>query len=127
MLFAPIALLPVVAFLLVLRLIDSYSLVPVREILRAVVVGVVVAALCWMANPTLAGLMPAGLEFRHYGAPVIEETAKADNPGDEDEVVRLAVSVRQFGARELDHPLAMGRHRGGHDQLQGRDRRHADG
>ena len=77
MLFAPIALLPVVAFLLVLRLIDSYSLVPVREILRAVVVGIVVAALCWMANPTLAPFMPGGLEFRHYGAPVIEEIAKA--------------------------------------------------
>jgi len=76
--FAPIALLPVVAFLLVLRLIDSYALVPVREILRAVIVGMVVAALCWMANPTLAALMPGGLEeFRYYGAPVIEETAKA--------------------------------------------------
>ena len=47
--FALIALLPVVAFLLVLRLIDSYALVPVREILRAVIVGMVVAAICWMA------------------------------------------------------------------------------
>jgi RsiW-degrading membrane proteinase PrsW (M82 family) len=75
--FALIALLPVVAFLLVLRLIDSYALVPVREILRAVIVGMVVAAICWMANSTLAPLMPGGLDFRHYGAPVIEETAKA--------------------------------------------------
>ena len=37
--FALIALLPVVAFVLVLRLIDSYALVPVRESLRAVIVG----------------------------------------------------------------------------------------
>lgn len=76
--FAPVALLPVLAFLLLLRMIDSYALVPAREILRALAAGVLVALLCWWINPRLAELLPGGAAaFPRYGAPLVEEVAKA--------------------------------------------------
>ena len=76
--FAPVALLPVLAFLALLKAIDSYALVPMREILRALLAGAVAAGVCWAINAEVAYLFPGGVDqFRHYGAPIIEEIAKA--------------------------------------------------
>lgn len=76
--FAPVALLPVLLFLLLLRMIDSYALVPPREIFRALGVGILVAALFWLLNPILAERFPGGIDaYRHWGAPVLEELGKA--------------------------------------------------
>ncbi|RKZ14247.1 hypothetical protein DRQ53_11950 [bacterium] len=73
-----IALLPVLAFLLLLRMIDSYALVPAREIGRALLAGAVVAGLCWLINPRIADLLPGGVDnYRYWGAPLLEELAKA--------------------------------------------------
>lgn len=76
--FAPVALIPVLLFLLVLRMIDSYALVPARELARALLVGCAVALFFWLANPVFAAEFPGGLDsYRRFGAPVLEEAGKA--------------------------------------------------
>lgn len=76
--FAPVALLPVLAFLMLLKTIDSYALVPPRTILRALAAGCVAAVACWFINREVSALFPGDVNaFRHFGAPVIEEIAKA--------------------------------------------------
>ena len=70
--------LPVLVFLGLLRLIDSYKLVALRAILLSVVAGVLAAAAGYAIN---GALRPAlGLDFSHYSryvAPLVEETLKA--------------------------------------------------
>lgn len=76
--FAPVALLPVLLFLLLLRVLDSYALVPPREIGRALLVGCGVAAVFWLLNPELVDHFPGGIgDYRRFGAPVLEELGKA--------------------------------------------------
>jgi RsiW-degrading membrane proteinase PrsW (M82 family) len=76
--FAPIALLPVLAFLALLKAIDSYALVPPRELGRALFAGAVIAGLCWLVNGRIAELLPGGIEaFPLFAGPVIEEVLKA--------------------------------------------------
>jgi protease PrsW len=72
-----IALLPVLAFLLALVLMDSFKLLPARTLAFAIGSGVLAAAVCLVLNRQLAasGLSPATL--KGLVAPVIEETAKA--------------------------------------------------
>jgi RsiW-degrading membrane proteinase PrsW (M82 family) len=76
--FAPIALLPVLAFLALLKAIDSYALVPPRELGRALLAGAVIAGVCWLVNGRIAELLPGGIEaFPLFAGPVIEEVLKA--------------------------------------------------
>lgn len=79
---APAALLlgfvPVVLFLLGLRLLDSYKLVHRATLLGAIGAGVAAAALAFAANRVLLG--PLGMDpevLRHWLAPGIEECLKA--------------------------------------------------
>jgi protease PrsW len=73
-----IALAPVVAFLILLWLMDSFRLVRPASILAALAYGVVAAAAVWWLHDWLlsAGHVPAAVLSR-YGAPLTEETAKA--------------------------------------------------
>jgi RsiW-degrading membrane proteinase PrsW (M82 family) len=73
-----LALLPVLVFLAVLVFMDSFKLVPLRAVLRAILVGSLVAAGCSLVNAAL--LDRTGMEshsFSRYVAPVVEELAKA--------------------------------------------------
>lgn len=69
---------PVLLFLLVLRLMDSYKLVRRRDIARSIGAGAVAAIVAYVLNRALveqAGLEPTLL--RRYVAPVLEELLKA--------------------------------------------------
>jgi len=75
---AAVSLLPVLVFLGLLVLIDSYKLVSLRAILLSVLAGVLAAALGYAINVTLQPAL--GLDFGRYSryvAPVVEETLKA--------------------------------------------------
>lgn len=73
-----LALLPVVAFLALLRGADTFRLVPLRLTLRSVVAGGVAAALAAIANRVVAdGLLVSLDDMTRYVAPVIEEAIKA--------------------------------------------------
>ena len=75
---APIALLPVLAFLALLKAIDSYALVPPREIWRALLMGALVAGVCWLMNGRLAEVLPGGAaNFPRFWGLFIEEILKA--------------------------------------------------
>lgn len=70
--------LPVLVFLFAMELIDTYKLIKLPRILRAVVVGCAVALACYAIN---TGIYASGLVspsvWARSGAPVIEEIAKA--------------------------------------------------
>jgi len=71
-------LLPVLLFLGGLLLMDSFKLVPRRDVARAILAGVIAAAIAFAANVALlrvAHLPPAVL--KRYVAPVLEEALKA--------------------------------------------------
>jgi RsiW-degrading membrane proteinase PrsW (M82 family) len=70
--------LPVLVFLAALELIDTYKLLTVGRVLRSVLVGCAVAAICYGLNTSMyaAGLVSPAIWARS-GAPVIEEIAKA--------------------------------------------------
>lgn len=75
--FAPIGLLPVVLFLLLLVYLDSYRMVRMRLVLGMIAAGGVVAGVCYLVNGELMDLM--GLDLTHYSrwvAPVVEESLK---------------------------------------------------
>lgn len=75
---AIIGLLPVLAFLGALVLLDSYKLVSLREVVALVAAGAAVAGAAWLANGAL--LQATGLEFAAYSryvAPGVEELLKA--------------------------------------------------
>ena len=77
MLSVALALLPVVGFLAVLFMMDSFKLVPIRAILAALVAGGV-AALTALWLWSMLGLdLRSGDAISRYLAPVIEETLKA--------------------------------------------------
>jgi RsiW-degrading membrane proteinase PrsW (M82 family) len=69
--------LPVLLFLLALRLLDSYKLTTRRAVLRSIGWGMAAAGLAYAANTALlaAGVTP--LLLRRYAAPVVEEALKA--------------------------------------------------
>jgi RsiW-degrading membrane proteinase PrsW (M82 family) len=72
-----VSLLPVVLFLLTLFSLDSYKLVPVRNLVLATVIGAGIAALCLPINDVLIqALGIRRIQFSRYGAPPIEEAAK---------------------------------------------------
>jgi RsiW-degrading membrane proteinase PrsW (M82 family) len=72
------ALLPVLLFLLGLRLLDSFKLVPMRMVAGALVAGAAAAAVCYGFNSFIFAHFPGHEEtYAHFGAPVVEEMAKA--------------------------------------------------
>lgn len=71
-----VSLLPVVLFLLLLILLDSYKLVSPRSVGAAIAAGGAAAIGCLVLNRWLMGEIPAPA-YTRYVAPVIEETAKA--------------------------------------------------
>lgn len=76
MLAAP-AFLPVIAFLLLLRLSDGYRLVPGRRILRSVALGIFAAAIAYVFNRWVIGeLGISRTQYSRYGAPLLEEAIK---------------------------------------------------
>jgi len=75
---AAIGILPVIVFLLVLRLMDSYKLVSIRMLVAIIFTGGLLAGLAYLLNGTL--LSQSGWSFTTYSrylAPVIEEFCKA--------------------------------------------------
>jgi RsiW-degrading membrane proteinase PrsW (M82 family) len=75
---APLALVPVAAFLATLLHFDSYKLVSIREVTYTLVAGAAMAAICYFANDWAMDF--AGFDFRdfmRYVAPVLEEIMKS--------------------------------------------------
>lgn len=73
-----VGVLPVLAFLAALVMLDSYKLVTIRTVVAVVAAGFVAAVVCYYVNGYFAGAM--ALDFRSYSryvAPVVEELAKA--------------------------------------------------
>jgi protease PrsW len=70
--------LPVLAFLFALELIDTYKLLTLGRVLRSIAVGCAAAVLCYGINTTIyaTGIVSPGVWARS-GVPVIEEIAKA--------------------------------------------------
>jgi protease PrsW len=73
-----LALLPVLLFLVVLRLLDSYKLVSRRKVGTALLAGVVAASVCFELNTTFFHHFPQYQDqYARFGAPVFEELAKS--------------------------------------------------
>lgn len=73
-----LALLPVLLFLAALRLLDSYKLVSQRKVGAALAAGAVAAAVCFGFNTVIFHQFPEYQDqFARFGAPVVEELAKA--------------------------------------------------
>lgn len=72
-----IGVLPVLCFLAVLLLLDSYKLVRLRMVVAVIVAGCVVAGICYLAG--MAAVDWAGIDFSVYSryiAPLVEESLK---------------------------------------------------
>jgi RsiW-degrading membrane proteinase PrsW (M82 family) len=73
-----LALVPVLLFLIALRALDSYKLVSSRTVLAALASGGFAAALCFGINTFIFRQFPAAQDqYARFGAPVVEELAKA--------------------------------------------------
>jgi RsiW-degrading membrane proteinase PrsW (M82 family) len=73
-----VAFIPVLAFLAALRLMDTYRLVPRYRIFAALGAGSAAAIVCYFANTAVFRLVPGfGVEYSRFGAPLVEELAKA--------------------------------------------------
>jgi RsiW-degrading membrane proteinase PrsW (M82 family) len=73
-----VSLLPVPAFLAGLRLLDSYKLVSVRRTIRSILVGCIVAGVCYLINSAAFAASDGAARWHlTMGAPVIEEILKA--------------------------------------------------
>ncbi|MGH8112808.1 MAG: PrsW family glutamic-type intramembrane protease [Rhodanobacteraceae bacterium] len=74
----PLALLPVVTFLLLLVYLDSYQVVRIRVVVAMLVAGGIVAVVCYALNGELMALLHMHLApYSRWVAPVVEETLKA--------------------------------------------------
>ena len=74
----PVALLPVLCFLGLLVLLDSFKLVPFPRVVRSVLFGCLTAlAGFWIKRTILDNVSWSTLNYIRYAAPVIEETLKA--------------------------------------------------
>ena len=75
---APVGLLPVLIFLVILVYMDSYKLVSLRSVLAVIVVGGLVALAAMFVNGQLLNTLDMPfLSYARYVAPVVEETMKA--------------------------------------------------
>ncbi|MDQ1451863.1 MAG: hypothetical protein QOK38_1729 [Acidobacteriaceae bacterium] len=73
-----LALVPVLLFLAALRSLDSYKLVSPRTVLAALAAGALSALLCFAINTIVFRQFPAYQDdYARFGAPVVEEFAKA--------------------------------------------------
>lgn len=73
-----LALVPVLMFLAALRALDSYKLVASRTVLSSLAAGALAAALCFAINTFAFQHFPSGQDrYAHFGAPAVEELAKA--------------------------------------------------
>ena len=73
-----LALVPVLLFLAALRALDSYKLVSSRMVLASLAVGALAAAACFAFNTLIFQRFPGSQdEYARFGAPVVEEFAKA--------------------------------------------------
>ena len=75
-----ISLFPVLLFLLVLIILDSYKLLKLKSILKALLIGCLVALLCYVINKILFNLSEHPVNITYYFAPLIEESFKAFFP-----------------------------------------------
>ncbi|HEY1340743.1 MAG TPA: PrsW family glutamic-type intramembrane protease [Bryobacteraceae bacterium] len=71
------SLLPVLAFLAALELIDAYKLLKFRRVLQTVAAGWVAALACLALNSVVFAAGVPSESWARFGAPVLEETAKA--------------------------------------------------
>ncbi|HYK16952.1 MAG TPA: PrsW family glutamic-type intramembrane protease [Bryobacteraceae bacterium] len=75
---AALSLLPVLIFLLALELIDTYKLLPLRRVLRSIMVGVIVAVICYGLNSAVYWLgWVSPPVWARTGAALLEEIAKS--------------------------------------------------
>jgi RsiW-degrading membrane proteinase PrsW (M82 family) len=75
---APVGLLPVLIFLVILVYMDSYKLVSLRSVLAVIVVGGLVALVAMFVNGWLLGTLDMPfLSYARYVSPVVEESMKA--------------------------------------------------
>jgi RsiW-degrading membrane proteinase PrsW (M82 family) len=75
---AGLSLLPVLAFLLALEMIDTFRLFRMRRVLLALAAGSAVAVVCYVLNTTIVVRgVASGELWTRFGAPLMEETAKA--------------------------------------------------
>src|SRR5262245_12534047 len=73
-----LALVPVLLFLAALRWLDSYKLVSRRGVVMALAAGALAASLCYAFNTFMFRQFPENQQlYARFGAPVIEEVAKA--------------------------------------------------
>jgi len=73
-----VSLLPVFAFLAGLMFFDSFKLVHFRSVLRAILVGCLVAVAAFLINTQIVSLLNLDPSvYRRYGAPILEEIGKA--------------------------------------------------
>ena len=73
-----LALVPVLLFLAVLRALDSFKLVSSRSVFAALAAGALAAALCFTINTFFFRQFPGHQDqYARFGAPVVEELAKA--------------------------------------------------
>ena len=73
-----LALAPVILFLAALRALDSYKLVSARTVASALAAGALAAAVCYGINTVVFQQFPRYQdEYVRFGAPVVEESAKA--------------------------------------------------
>jgi RsiW-degrading membrane proteinase PrsW (M82 family) len=73
----PIALVPVLVFLLGLLVMDSFKLVPLRAVVAAIGFGIVAAAACLALHHQLVAMGVTPIVLKRAIAPVTEETAKS--------------------------------------------------
>lgn len=75
---APIALLPTLAFLILLDRLDSFRLVSVHAALMALIAGGALAFLAYFVNASVMDALGVAIgPYTRYGAPVVEEALKA--------------------------------------------------
>ena len=72
-----LGLLPVLAFLAALMLIDTFKLIRPRMVVQTILIGATAAVTAYLINSRLAGIIPLGpTDFSRYVAPGVEECIK---------------------------------------------------
>lgn len=72
-----VSILPVLIFLFALQLIDTYKLLGIRRVMQMVAAGIASAIACYILNTSLYRLGVPAEGWARFGAPLLEEIAKA--------------------------------------------------
>jgi RsiW-degrading membrane proteinase PrsW (M82 family) len=73
-----VSVLPVIGFLIALKLMDGYKLVRIDAVMIQIMVGVVVAFAAFLANRQLMPLLDISqIHYKRYAAPIVEELLKS--------------------------------------------------